>query len=190
MAVSTGKGIGGGVGPAGGEGVEAGTGSAAGFTVVGGVGLADADDDEAAARLEGDRGTVRVVRPRRGCMASALLLGALGTCCGAAIAWGVIGGGFDAAMQQMGSKISADLRLAAEQQGSIESHRGALEQLDEIRGRDELSWIALSILYNRWTDAHADDVVTEAELTRLMELVHDIDAGNGSVDPERYPDGR
>jgi len=145
---------------------------------------------EAAARLEGQRGAVRVIRPRRGCLASALLLGALGTCCGAAIAWGVIGGGFDAAMQQMGAKIAADLRLVAEQQGSIDTHRGALDQLEEIRRRDRLSWMALSILFNRWTDAHADDVVSEDELSRLMELVHDIDAGDGSIDPQRYPDGR
>lgn len=145
---------------------------------------------ETSARLEQPRGGVRVVRAGRGCFASALLLGVLASCCGAAIAWGVLGGGFDAAMQQTGAKIAADLRLIATEQGSIETHRGALDQLDEIRGQNQLGWIALSILWNRWTDAKADRVVTEAELGRLMELVHDIDAGNGTVDPERYPDGR
>ncbi|MBX7193045.1 MAG: hypothetical protein K1X94_13345 [Sandaracinaceae bacterium] len=144
---------------------------------------------EASLRLETQRG-VRVIRMPRGCLASALLLGALGTCCGGAIAWGLLGGGFDAVRDQMLVKIGQDLRSTSESQGQLETNRGALDQLEELRVQRRVDWLAFSVLSNRWTDAKTDRVITAEELERLMVLVRDIDSRSGSIDPEDYPEGR
>ncbi len=144
---------------------------------------------EATLRLEGRQG-VRVLRVPRGCFASALLLGGLATCCGAAVAWGLLGGGFDAVRDQTLAKIQMDLRNTATDQGSIDTHRGALDQLEELRLARRVDWLAFSVLMNRWTDVKADRVITAEELERVMLLVRDLDARGGSIDPADYPDGR
>ena len=144
---------------------------------------------EATLRMEGGPG-MRVVRVPRGCLASALLLGGLATCCGAAIAWGVLGGGFDVVRDQTLAKIQMDLRNTATDQGSIEQNRGALDQLEELRASRRVEWLAFSVLVNRWTDVKADRVITPEELERVMVLVRDVDARGGSIDPVDYPEGR
>jgi hypothetical protein len=144
---------------------------------------------EATLRLEGGA-PVRVVRVPRGCFASALLLGGLATCCGAALAWGVLGGGFDVVRDQTLAKIQMDLRNTATEQGSIDSNRGALDQLEELRVARRVDWLAFSVLMNRWTDVKADRVITPDELERVMLVVRDVDARGGSIDPADYPDGR
>lgn len=132
----------------------------------------------------------RVVRVPGGCLASALLLTTLSVCFGASIAWGVIGGSLDSARAQLMTKIVGDLRDTAALHGESETHRGALAQLEELAQGGRIEWLAFSVLVNRWTDAKADYVITDAELTRLMSLVHDIDARGGGVDVRDYPDGR
>lgn len=140
-------------------------------------------------RLDG-RPPMRVIRVPRGCFASALLLGGLATCCGAALAWGLLGGGFDVVRDQTLAKIQMDLRNTATDQGSLETNRGALDQLEELRVARRVDWLAFSVLMNRWTDAKADHVITPDELERLMLLVRDLDSRGGSIDPADYPDGR
>lgn len=151
---------------------------------------AQAAASRALSELEARRTSAGAVWLGRGCLASVMLLGVLATCCGGAVLWGVAGGGFDAAMSQALGKVVADLRAVATEQGSIDRHRGALDQLEEIRSANRLSWIAAAVLWNRWFDARADEHIDEAELAHLMELVRDIDAGNGRIDPSRYPGGR
>jgi len=141
-------------------------------------------------RLQEEAARAAPRRSSRGCLLSAGVLGLLGSVVGAFFAWALCSGGIDAAFQQTGRKISDDLRMTAEQQGSLETHREALDHLDRLRNEDRVTWIAFSILFNRWTDSGADRQVTEEELTRLMELVRDIDAHEGDVDPAVYPDGR
>ena len=144
---------------------------------------------EAAMRTETERG-VRLIRVPRGCLLSALLLGGLAVACGGAIAWGVLGGGFDIARDQALAKIIADLRNTAEAQGSLEENRGELAQLDELRLQRRVGWLAFSVLMNRWTDVKTDHVITEAELEHVMLVVRDIDARSGDIDPAQYPEGR
>jgi hypothetical protein len=96
---------------------------------------------EATMRLDG-RPPMRVIRVPRGCFASALLLGGLATCCGAALAWGLLGGGFDVVRDQTLAKIQMDLRNTATDQGSLETNRGALDQLEELRVARRVDWLA------------------------------------------------
>lgn len=126
----------------------------------------------------------------RGCLASVVVLGLLSSCCGGLLAWGLLGGGFDAALQQTGEKIAADLRATAEEQGRLEAEREAIADFEQLVRNRRVTWIAFSILFNRWQDAHADRRIEPEELTRLMQLVRDIDAHGGDVDPGVYPEGR
>jgi hypothetical protein len=144
---------------------------------------------EAAIRVEGQRGA-RVLRVPRGCFASALLLGGLATCCGGAVAWALLGGSVDLVRDQTLVKIHHDLQDTATAQGSLETHRGALAQLEELRAARRIDWLAFSVLMNRWTDAKEDRSISPEELERLMLLVRDIDARGGSIDLEDYPEGR
>ncbi len=144
---------------------------------------------EASLRMDTARGT-RVIRVPRGCLLSALLLGGLAAACGGAIAWGILGGGFDVVRDQALAKIVADLQATAVAQGSIEQNRGALTQFDELRMRRRVDWLAFSVLMNRWTDVKVDHVITEAELERVMLVVRDIDSRSGGIDPADYPEGR
>jgi hypothetical protein len=82
------------------------------------------------------------------------------------------------------------LQDTATAQGSLETHRGALAQLEELRAARRIDWLAFSVLMNRWTDAKEDRSISPEELERLMLLVRDIDARGGSIDLENYPEGR
>jgi hypothetical protein len=142
-------------------------------------------------QLEEQRARAATRRPlARGCFASALTLGLLASCCGAFVAWAVLGGGVDAALRQTGEKISQDLRLTAEEQGAVEEEREALDHFDRLVREQRVTWIAFSILFNRWSDARSDRQITPEERAHIMRLVRDIDAHEGDVDPAVYPEGR
>jgi hypothetical protein len=126
----------------------------------------------------------------RGCLASMVMLGLLAACCGGFVAWGLLGGGFDEALRQTGEKIAADLRTTAEEQGRLEGERPAIDGFEQLVRDRRVTWIAFSILFNRWQDARADRRIDPAELDRLMLLVRDIGAHGGDVDPAVYPEGR
>ena len=125
-----------------------------------------------------------------GCAVSAIVLGLLGAACGALIALALFGGGFAQAMLQLGDKVSADLRHVSEESGTAQQNGPALDALDALRRRDALTFTAFTILYQRWADAHSDQVLSPEELEQMMVVVRDINAHHGDLDPAVYPQGR
>ncbi len=133
---------------------------------------------------------IRVARLGPGCVASAILLFVLTSCCVGSILFSVMSGGLDETRARLTSDIIADLRHTADTSGAAERHRGALDQLEELSHAKRIGWLAFSVLVNRWSEARADDAITPSELEHLMSLVRDIDARGGEIDPEDYPNGR
>jgi hypothetical protein len=87
--------------------------------------------------------------------------------------------------------VVMEYRLAAQDAGEDERYAADLDALDHLGASGGISLLAFGVLNNRLADALADDREIDAdELHHGMELVHDIVIGNGSIDPNRYPDGR
>jgi hypothetical protein len=126
---------------------------------------------------------------QRGCFIALGVLGALG--CVASLAIVVsCGSCFREASAFTVDDIAGEYRLVAEREGELAADDPDLRALSQLAHEGRVSWIALGVLSNRFQEARADGVTSAEELHHGMELVHDIVVGNGSIDPERYPDAR
>lgn len=133
----------------------------------------------------------RGMDPRaRGCIVLLGVAGAIGCIASVALALSCRG------CVQMGEaegtrRIAVSYRAAAAAAGETSRCDADLRALEQLGTTGELSIVAFGILNNRYNDAIANDGTIDVnELHRGMELVHDVVVGNGSVDVNRYPDGR
>lgn len=125
--------------------------------------------------------------PRWGIVALVLLV----ITCFACIAMGI---GCTACTPQVLSagvdQITTEIRRAAVELGEADTYQADLDRLSQLSGEHRIEFVAMGILSNRWQDAIRDQQVTTEELAHLMELVRDINAGNGHIDMAAYPQGR
>lgn len=126
---------------------------------------------------------------QRGCFIALGVLGALGCVASIAIVVSCASCFREAAAFSV-DDITGEYRIVAEREGELDRDDPDLRALSQLAHEGRLSWVALGVLSNRFQDARADGVTSAEELHHGMELVHDIVVGNGSIDPERYPDAR
>ena len=89
------------------------------------------------------------------------------------------------------TRIAMGYRAAAVRENEATADDPDLRALDRLGQAGEISLVAFAVLNNRFNDAFVNDGVIDAdELHRGMELVHEIVIGHGSIDVNRYPDGR
>lgn len=126
----------------------------------------------------------------RGCIVLLGVAGAIGCVASIALALSCRG------CMQMGEaegtrRIAVSYRAAAVAADEASRDEADLRTLEQLGNTGELSIMAFGILNNRFNDAIANDGTIDAdELHHGMELVHDVVVGNGSVDMNRYPNGR
>lgn|GEM_PF-2811649 len=85
-------------------------------------------------------------------------------------------------------RITAALRDAAREQGRESAVDADLTHFDDLLNRHEVSLVATAALVRRNEIAKRDGVLDEADVDRLMEVVHDAAVHEGIVDPARYPE--
>jgi hypothetical protein len=66
----------------------------------------------------------------------------------------------------------------------------ALQRFEALADADDVNILAFSVLQNRFTDVRADGQITHDEVDHIMALITDINAGNGTIDVNRYPNAR
>ena len=66
----------------------------------------------------------------------------------------------------------------------------ALVRFQELADGDEINILAFSVLQNRYNDVRLDGQITHDEVDHIMELIADINSGNGTIDVNRYPQAR
>ncbi|MCX7807802.1 MAG: hypothetical protein N2515_04270 [Deltaproteobacteria bacterium] len=126
----------------------------------------------------------------KGCVIAGLLLSLLGCYVCAGVGWTLFRAELERSREEIIGHIIRVLRESAEAQGSLEKHRGAIEQLEELERAKRIDWFTFSVLFNRWNEAKKDHKISVDEFEGLMALVRDIDARGGKIDLRDYHEMR
>ncbi len=126
-------------------------------------------------------------RMGRGC-SLALLLGVIGFCVVSSFFVWMLAQFAGREYDTRALRITAAVREAARDQGRESLFDADLTHFDDLVTRHEVSLIATAALVRRNEIAKRDGTLDEADVDRLMEVVHDAAIHEGVVDPARYPE--
>lgn len=88
------------------------------------------------------------------------------------------------------NQISMQLRASLTGNPNAAVYEQDLRGLDQLNRDGNVSFMAFGVLENRVKDASRDGVISPEEMDHVMALIRDINAGNGNINLQSYPQGR
>ncbi len=88
------------------------------------------------------------------------------------------------------NQITLQLRASLTGNPNAAVYEQDLRGLEELNRDGDVSFMAFGVLENRFKDSTLDGAIDAGEMDHVMALVRDINAGNGSINLQAYPQGR
>lgn len=128
-------------------------------------------------------------KKRTGCIIAVVVALVL-VCLGGVAVFLSCGSLFSFGQRERINQISMQLHASLTGNPNAPVYEQDLRGLEQLNRDGNVSFMAFGVLENRVKDAALDGVIDAGEMDHVMALVRDINAGNGNISLQSYPQGR